>query len=154
MFCNHCGSQFPSGSRFCQRCGAAVVENSPSACPPNHEGRIHTLGILWLIMGGLSLIPSLFFMGLGLHGASFHPDSWDVPFGPMAFFFGIPSALMGLAALCAGWGLLHREPWARTAGIVVGILFLFHPPFGTLLGIFTLWALLSESTWHAGSQRS
>jgi hypothetical protein len=41
-----------------------------------------------------------------------------------------------------GWGLLHREPWARMLTIVLAFLALFHVPFGTALGIYTLWVLL------------
>jgi hypothetical protein len=44
--------------------------------------------------------------------------------------------------LIAGWGLLARQPWARTLAIVLGSLSLFDVPFGTALGIYTLWVLL------------
>jgi hypothetical protein len=37
---------------------------------------------------------------------------------------------------------MNHERWARTTAIVIGILALFHPPFGTALGIYTLWVLL------------
>jgi 4-amino-4-deoxy-L-arabinose transferase-like glycosyltransferase len=40
--------------------------------------------------------------------------------------------------------LIEHERWARVAGIALGILALVHPPFGTLLGIYTLWVLLSH----------
>jgi hypothetical protein len=42
----------------------------------------------------------------------------------------------------AGWGLLHREPWARIVVLVLGFISLFNVPFGTAVGIYTLWALL------------
>ena len=37
---------------------------------------------------------------------------------------------------------MNRERWARIPAIVVGILAIFHPPFGTALGIYTLWVLM------------
>jgi hypothetical protein len=46
------------------------------------------------------------------------------------------------AAFLASWGLMQRQPWARTLAIVLGVLALFHPPFATALGIYTLWVLL------------
>jgi hypothetical protein len=46
----------------------------------------------------------------------------------------------------AGWGLLHRESWARILALIAGFLALFHPPFGTALGIYTLWVLLSAES--------
>jgi hypothetical protein len=46
--------------------------------------------------------------------------------------------------ILVGWGLLKFQPWARMAAIVLGIVSLLHPPFGTALGIYTLWVLLSD----------
>ncbi len=42
----------------------------------------------------------------------------------------------------AGWGLLHREPWARVVTLVLGFISLFHIPIGTAVGVYTLWVLL------------
>jgi hypothetical protein len=42
----------------------------------------------------------------------------------------------------AGWGLLSREPWARMLAIILGAVSLVDVPFGTALGIYTLWVLL------------
>jgi hypothetical protein len=53
------------------------------------------------------------------------------------------SALFGIAA---GWGLLTRAPWARMLAIVFGCLNLMDLPFGTALGVYTLWVLLPEAS--------
>lgn len=46
----------------------------------------------------------------------------------------------------AGWGLLQREKWARVIALVLGFVSLFNVPFGTALGVYTMWVLLpSES---------
>jgi len=42
----------------------------------------------------------------------------------------------------AGWGLMQREPWARVIALVLGFISLFNIPFGTAVGIYTLWVLL------------
>jgi hypothetical protein len=42
----------------------------------------------------------------------------------------------------AGWGLLHREPWARIVVLVLAFVSLFNIPFGTAIGVYTLWVLL------------
>ena len=52
-------------------------------------------------------------------------------------------AAFALAALLAGYGLLTLRPWARPLTIVLGVLDLIRFPFGTILGIYTLWVLLS-----------
>ena len=64
------------------------------------------------------------------------------------FFHGIMRAaggffmLSGVVGLIAGWGLLDRQPWARMLAIVLGFINLIHMPFGTALGVYTLWVLL------------
>jgi hypothetical protein len=40
-----------------------------------------------------------------------------------------------------GFSLMTRKPWGRTLAIVVAILQLIKIPFGTALGIYTLWVL-------------
>jgi hypothetical protein len=53
----------------------------------------------------------------------------------------------------AGWGLLQHEAWARILVLVLGFISLFtNIPFGTALGIYTVWVLLSsESEREYGS---
>jgi hypothetical protein len=55
-------------------------------------------------------------------------------------------ALFAAAYLVLAWGLLERQPWARVLGIVLAFLALLRIPFGTALGIYTLWVLLPESS--------
>ena len=49
-------------------------------------------------------------------------------------------------AIIAGWGLLNFRPWARVLTIVLSALHLLSIPFGTALGIYGLWVLLSAGT--------
>jgi len=46
----------------------------------------------------------------------------------------------------AGWGLLQREPWARILTLVLGFISLFNVPFGTAVGVYTLWVLLPQQS--------
>jgi hypothetical protein len=52
-------------------------------------------------------------------------------------------AAFALPGLLAGYGLLTLKPWARPLTIVLGVLDLIRFPFGTVLGIYTLWVMLS-----------
>ena len=57
------------------------------------------------------------------------------------------SLLLGGASVLhvvAGWGLLARAPWARILTIVLGVIALIRFPLGTILGVYTLWVLLSK----------
>ncbi len=53
---------------------------------------------------------------------------------------------LSVPGIIAGVGLLKRRPWARILTIVLSVLNLVIIPFGTLLGIYGLWVLLSENT--------
>lgn len=47
----------------------------------------------------------------------------------------------------AGIGMYKYASWGRVLGVIVSVLYIpFHFPFGTLLGIYTLWVLLSSET--------
>ena len=48
-------------------------------------------------------------------------------------------AAIGIAAGC---GLLARQPWARMLAIIFGAFSLIDIPFGTAIGVYTLWVLL------------
>jgi hypothetical protein len=62
------------------------------------------------------------------------------------FSAGIVLAFFGVLHLVLAWGLFERESWARMLGLVLGFLALVRIPFGTALGIYTLWALLPEES--------
>ncbi len=38
--------------------------------------------------------------------------------------------------------MLRREPWARIVALVLGFISLFNIPFGTAIGVYTMWVLL------------
>jgi hypothetical protein len=147
MFCDRCGAQVRGDARFCQSCGKAF--GGAAAMPVGTAGgrvarHVRILGILWLILSGFRLIPGAVLMGIFGSGR-YIPG---MPFFVHGIVSGIGftfiiGAILGLAA---GWGLLQRESWARMLAIVVGVLNLLDPPFGTAIGIYTLWVLLpSES---------
>ncbi len=105
-------------------------------------GHVRLLGILWLASAAIHLIPGLFMMMFFDRGHGLLPP--DVPqFVPglmsMIGMFLIGGAVLGLLA---GWGLLDRQPWARTLAIVLACFSLVNAPLGTALGIYTLWVLL------------
>jgi hypothetical protein len=54
-------------------------------------------------------------------------------------------ALLALPGMLAGYGLLHRRPWARVLTIIVGALNIVNFPLGTVLGIYALWILLQQA---------
>ena len=149
MFCNQCGTQLQPEFNVCPKCGKAL--NAPTtAVVQSSRDRLNrhlrTLGILWVVLGALFLLPSLFFMGIGgvAHSVIPFDAGFAREFGPFVLFMlGGTLLILGAGGVLVGWGLMKHQPWARIAAIVLGVLALFHPPFGTALGIYTLWVLLS-----------
>jgi hypothetical protein len=147
MFCNRCGTEIRPDFNLCPKCGTPVGTNAnaPRPAPSGRlERHLRTLGIFWIIIGVLWVIPSAVLMVLSraphivigdeVFTRSFMP--------PLFFSLGSVFLLVAAGGILVGWGLMNRERWARITAIVLGILALFHPPFFTALGIYTLWVLL------------
>ena len=165
MPCPTCGNDIAPDARFCPRCGAQITPQSQpgfTAQPAPVYGvsfvdastrvsrHIQTLGMLWLIYAAVRFVTKLtglFFLHgfLGHHGANHwifggspFTNDWMAALLPVAL-----TTLVVSVALCVltGYALITRQPWGRVFGIIFGILALFHPFLGTILGIYTLWVL-------------
>jgi hypothetical protein len=73
-----------------------------------------------------------------------------MPFAPwmggLATLIVIWTSIGALLSLVTGISLLMRKSWGRVLAIVVAILSLIKIPFGTALGIYTLWVLLPSAS--------
>ncbi|MEO8100550.1 MAG: zinc ribbon domain-containing protein [Acidobacteriota bacterium] len=138
MFCDRCGTKLAPNANACTSCGRMMV----SLMPPKRgiQGHVRLLGILWLAYAALHISPALIIFTF--FDQRFFPP--DVPPFVFNFFPMIGGLLMltGVSAAAVGIGLLMRQSWARIAALVVGAMNLIAVPFGTFLGIYTLWALL------------
>jgi hypothetical protein len=105
---------------------------------------IRLLGILWLALSALDAVGGV--VALVLANTLFSrwgPENIPMFLHPLMSVVGIFSIVKAVGGFLAGWGLLNRQPWARMLAIVLGVISLFfHIPFGTALGIYTLWVLL------------
>jgi hypothetical protein len=125
-------------------------------------GHVKLLGILHIVFGGLALLAGLAIFALfggiaGLVGmAGSGGDSWiAVPILGVigTFVFGL-MAVLGLPGLIAGFGLLSFRPWARILTIVLSALELLNFPFGTILGVYGLWVLMTPAGERLFTERS
>jgi len=150
MFCDRCGTTLQADARFCSRCGREFAPGAVAGFP--RRGRVaehvRLLGILWLALGALSavggvvlyiLANTLFVRLPEMSGGPPGATSWLHPFLSVIAILVVVKAAV---SFLAGWGLLQREPWARMVAIVLAFISLFNIPFGTALGIYTLWVLL------------
>jgi len=149
MFCDKCGAPVQPDQRFCGRCGKDFAGGA-AAFPRRSRVAEHVrlLGILWLALSALNavggvvlyiLANTLFVRLPEISGGPAAATAWLHPFLSV---IGILVIIKAAAGFLAGWGLLQREPWARMLTIVLAFLALFNIPFGTALGIYSLWVLL------------
>jgi len=140
MFCDGCGAQINGSATFCSRCGKSQGTTPLMPRQGRIGGHIRLLGILWLALSALRLIPGLFLVALG--GSRLFPP--DVPQFVSTLLPAIGLALLICAGIgiAAGCGLLTRQPWARMLTIIFGAVSLIDIPFGTAIGIYSLWVLL------------
>ena len=162
MYCSNCGAAIHAGMKFCNTCGRPIDPLAAAPAPPvtasaapaavtavpsataraRLEKHLKVLGILWVIMSLMRLIPGAFlFFFKDLFAGYLHGPA-RLFFLPMAGFIGVLLVGTALAGLAAGIGLLERRTWARVLAIMLGIISLIHMPFGTALGIYTLWVLM------------
>jgi hypothetical protein len=157
MFCNNCGASVIPGQNFCSKCGnqlVAEVAQPPvertvearSAPLPPVQSRVekHTriLAILWLVISILGLARGFGIYYGGSIAMHFMPFPMRPFIWPIAGAIGAFLLATAVAGFLAGWGLLNYRPWARMLTLILGVISLIHFPFGTALGIYTLWVLL------------
>lgn len=160
MFCNKCGAGIEVSSQYCPRCGTAVPATAQEtyaapAIAQHGESklarRLSLLVALWIIYGVIEIgrAAALHFFARVARFWWTGPD-WAQWAGPWVSFWLVTWLLCSaVLAFVAAWGLHERAYWGRVAAILAAIFALAHPPFGTLLGIYTLVVLLSRD---AGTQ--
>ncbi|WP_158942082.1 zinc-ribbon domain-containing protein [Granulicella sp. S190] len=164
MVCQACGTPVGEGVHFCSRCGAQVAAAQPiyAAYPnppiamaaPRVQRNLQTLGVLWCVFGAYRVIGGLIGMFFLRAFAFRNLGGFDWPFdshyhggldhswmGALFPVIAVYTVVMAALAVTVGYSLLTRRPWGRMFAIVVGILTLLKPLFGTALGIYTLWVL-------------
>ena len=145
MFCDRCGTSLQPGQTFCSGCGRQIVGTVTQM--PMRRGRVQEhlqlVGILWLAISALNAIGAVaLYIVANTILARGHEAGAPGFLQPLLSVVAI--LIMAKAALgfVAGWGLLQREPWARILTLVLAFISLFNVPFGTAVGVYTMWVLL------------
>lgn len=163
MVCQQCGNAVEGA--FCSRCGARVQAAPVQGPPPPMYGvppqpmyvprvpqHLQTLGILWCVYGGYRALTGIFgalvLAGVTAHGFGpwggprMFPFMGNAPWmAGLAGFVAVMALVFAALSFAVGFALITRKPWGRTLAIIVAILQLIKIPFGTALGIYTLWVL-------------
>ena len=169
MVCTKCGCEQDSGAQFCRQCGtrlqAVPLTQQPAwtggpnpympgmVCIPQMRVRqnLQPLGIMWCIFGAYRLL-TILFAGFVLNTLASGGMFGEIPpFAAHMMRAMLPlvicmTIVMASAAILTGYALLTQKPWARILAFVMGILALLKFPFGTALGIYTLWVLAPQAS--------
>jgi hypothetical protein len=87
------------------------------------------------------LIAFLIFTVLKLVGGFVDDANANTVLSMVADIIGIVFIVLSLPGILAGMGLYKRKEWARVLTIVLSVIEIFSFPFGTAIGIYSIWAL-------------
>ena len=54
--------------------------------------------------------------------------------------------LVSIPGIIAGLGLYRRKEWARILTLILSVIEIFNFPFGTAIGIYSIWAMIQPET--------
>ena len=138
---------------------AAVVSPTPEVkphepAPEEHEREkarmeehVKILGILYIALHALGIIAAAIIFAIFFASGLIIVDE-EVTFILKIIGIAVPAILVlfSLPGIFAGLGLLKKESWARILAMVLGFINLINLPFGTILGIYTIWVLSKKET--------
>jgi hypothetical protein len=116
------------------------------------SSHVDFVGILFIIWGLLTALVGLSTLALGvgavaLIASAARGGGGQVAAGLTAVVFttlAIITILWGAAHVVVGVPLRRRRPWSRVIALMLGSVDLLLLPYGTALGCYALWVLLSE----------
>ena len=113
--------------------------------------QVDFLGVLFIVWGLLTALVGVSTLALGVSALSLIPSAArggsQVAAGVIAAVFGtlaLIAIVWGAAHVVVGVPLRRRKPWARIIALTLGSVDLVLLPYGTALGVYALWVLLSE----------
>jgi len=126
-----------------------MMAADPGARPVN--AHVKLLGILQVVWGSIGLLlgVSTLMLAAGAAIIGFTSEGREIPAGVTAAAFAVCAAALlgfGLGNAWAGAAIRRLQPTGRHAALVLAVPNLFVLPFGTALGIYSMWVLLHDDT--------
>jgi hypothetical protein len=109
------------------------------------QNHITLLGILHITRGVLILLIGLIIFAILAGAGALSEDETAIGvlgiIGMVVLFI---MFVLAVPSIIAGIGVLLKREWGRITALVVGILSLVDVPFGTALGVYSIWLLLDD----------
>ncbi len=109
------------------------------------KAQIELVGILHIVTSGICILIAIgsFVFLSGIGWATGDATAMGV-LGIIGLAIAMLLGIISIPGLIAGIALLKLRPWARILTIIVSCLDLFNVPFGTALGIYSLYVLMND----------
>jgi len=116
------------------------------------KSHVDFLGVLFIVWGLLTVVVGLSTLALGVSAVALIASASRSAGGQVAAGL-TAAAFTTLAFIAMLWGAAHvvvgvplrrYTPWARLLALMLGSVDLLLLPYGTALGIYALWVLLTE----------
>jgi len=109
------------------------------------KAQIELVGILHIVYSSIGILIAIacFVLFSGIGWISGDATAMGV-LGITGLLIAIVLGIVSIPGMIAGIGLLKLKSWSRILAIVVGCLELFNIPFGTALGVYTLYVLMND----------
>jgi len=92
------------------------------------------------------LIAFLIFTVLKLVGGFVDDANATTVLSIVADVLAIVFIVVSVPGILAGMGLYKRKEWARILTLILSVIEIFSFPFGTAIGIYSIWALIQPET--------
>jgi len=109
------------------------------------EKHIPIVGTLWIVFSVLWILLAVFLFvilaGAGMVSGDENAMAILAIIGSFIAFFLIVISIPGIVG---GIWLMKRKEWARILVLILAFLNLLNVPFGTALGVYSIWALMNS----------
>lgn len=92
------------------------------------------------------LIAFLIFTVLKLVGGFVDDANATTVLSIIADVLAVVFIVISVPGILAGMGLYKRKEWARILTLILSVIEIFSFPFGTAIGIYSIWALIQPET--------
>lgn len=92
------------------------------------------------------LIAFLIFTVLKLVGGFVDDANATTVLSIIADVLAVVFIIISVPGILAGMGLYKRKEWARILTLILSVIEIFSFPFGTAIGIYSIWALIQPET--------
>ncbi|HAH22553.1 MAG TPA: hypothetical protein DCL77_02100 [Prolixibacteraceae bacterium] len=111
------------------------------------EKQINTVAALQIGLSIFSLLIALtLYSILRLIGGFINDPSGEMVLRIIANVASTILVILSVPGILAGWGLYKRREWARILTLILSVIGLFNFPFGTAIGIYSIWVLIQPES--------